>query len=132
MVDYRALATTSVAMVELRRGKLGTEKAMRAHRSSAVAANLKTVKWRGWRSAGRSCLAGDTETRARARRSNGGDAETTTHARWREPGVEWHCPRDRGRRGELKDARRTDERGQRRRTDATSPDTRQHRRAPPV
>ena len=64
-MDYRALATTSVAMVELRRGKLGTEKAMRAHRSSAVAANLKTVKWRGWRSTGRSCLAGDTETRAR-------------------------------------------------------------------
>jgi hypothetical protein len=41
------------------------------------------------------------DTRARARRSNGGDAETTTHAREREPGVEWRCPRDRGRRGEL-------------------------------
>ena len=65
MVDYRALATTPVAMAELRRGKLATEKAMRAHRGSAAATNLTTVKWRGWRSAGRSCLAGDTETRAR-------------------------------------------------------------------
>jgi len=65
MVDYRALATTPVAMAELRRGKLATEKAMRAYRGSAAAANLTTVKRRGWRSAGRSGLAGDTETRAR-------------------------------------------------------------------
>ena len=65
MVEYRALATTPVAMAELRRGKLATEKAMRAHRGSAAATNLTTVKWRGWRSAGQSCLAGDTETRAR-------------------------------------------------------------------
>ena len=65
MVDYRALATTSVAMAELRRGKLATEKAMRAHRGSAAAANLTMVKWRGWRSAGRSCLAGDTRARGR-------------------------------------------------------------------
>jgi len=64
MVDYRALATTLVAMAELRRGKLATEKAMRAHRGSAAAANLMMVKWRGWQSDGRSCLAGDTETRA--------------------------------------------------------------------
>ena len=65
MVDYRALATTPVAMAELRRGKLATEKAMRVYRGSAAAANLTTVKWRGWRSDGRSCLAGDTEARAR-------------------------------------------------------------------
>ena len=65
MVDYRALATTPVAMAELRRGKLATEKAMRAHRGSAVAANLTTVERRGLRSTGRSCLTGDKETRAR-------------------------------------------------------------------
>ena len=65
MVDYRALATTPVTMAELRRGKLATEKAMRVYRGSAAAANLTMVKWRGWRSDGRSCLAGDTEARAR-------------------------------------------------------------------
>ena len=65
MVDYRALATTPVTMAELRRGKLATEKAMRAYRGSTAATNLTTVKWRGWRSAGRSRSAGDTETRAR-------------------------------------------------------------------
>ena len=88
MVDYRALATTPVTMAELPRGKLATEKAMRAHRGSAAAANLTTVKWRDRRSDERSFLAGDTETRARAHRNNGDDAETTTHARRREPGVE--------------------------------------------
>jgi len=70
-VDYRALATTPVAMAELRRGKLATKKAMRAYRGSAAAANLTTVKWRGWQSAGRSGLAGDTETRAREREGTG-------------------------------------------------------------
>ena len=63
-MDYIALATTPVTMAELQQGKLATEKAMQAHRGSAAATNLTTVKWRGWRSAGRSCLAGDTETRA--------------------------------------------------------------------
>ena len=77
MVDYRALATTPVAMAKLRRGKLPAEKAMRAHRGSAAAANLTTVKWRGRRSDGRSCLAGDTETRAREL------AETTAATRRR-------------------------------------------------
>ena len=43
MVDYRALATTPVTMAELRRGKLATEKAMRAYRGSAAAANLTMV-----------------------------------------------------------------------------------------
>ena len=77
MVDYRALATTPVTMAKLRRGKLATEKAMRAQRGSAAAANLTTVKWRGRRSDGRSCLAGDTETRAREL------AETTAATRRR-------------------------------------------------
>jgi len=65
MVDYIALATTPVTMAELQQGKLATEKAMRVYRGSAAAENLTTVKWRGWRSDGQSCLAGDTETRAR-------------------------------------------------------------------
>jgi len=43
MVDYRGLATTSVTMAELRRGKLATEKAMRAYRGSAATANSTTV-----------------------------------------------------------------------------------------
>ena len=43
MVDYRALATKPVTMAELRRGKLTTEKAMRANRGSAAAANSTTV-----------------------------------------------------------------------------------------
>ena len=46
MADYKALATTPVTMAELRRGKLATEKTMRAYRSSAAAANLTTVKQR--------------------------------------------------------------------------------------
>jgi len=46
MADYRALATTPVTMAELRRGKLATEKTMRAYRSSAAAANLTTLKRR--------------------------------------------------------------------------------------
>jgi len=45
MVDYRALATTPVTMAELRRGKLATEKTMRAYRGSATAANSTTVLW---------------------------------------------------------------------------------------
>jgi len=65
MMDYRALATMSVTMAELRRGKLATKKTMWAYRSSAAAANLTTVKQRGWRSTGRSRLAGGAETRAR-------------------------------------------------------------------
>ena len=76
-MDYRALATTPVAMAELRRGKLAMEKTMRAHRGSAAAANLMMVKWRGQRSDGRSCLAGGTETRAREL------AETTAATRRR-------------------------------------------------
>jgi len=43
MVDYRALATTLVTIAELRRGKLATEKTMRAYRGSAAAANSTTV-----------------------------------------------------------------------------------------
>jgi len=43
MVDYRALAMTLVTMAELRRGKLATEKTMRAYRGSAAAANLTMV-----------------------------------------------------------------------------------------
>ena len=43
MVDYRALATTPVTMAELQRGKLATEKAMRAYQGSAAAANSTTV-----------------------------------------------------------------------------------------
>jgi len=65
MVDYRALATTPVTMAELRRIKLATERTMRAYRGSAAAANTTTVKRGSWRSAGRSRLAGDAETRAR-------------------------------------------------------------------
>ena len=64
-MDYRALATTPVAMAELRRGKLASEQAMRAHRGSAVATSSTTVERRGLRSTGRSCLTGDKETRAR-------------------------------------------------------------------
>jgi len=65
MVDYRALATTPVTTAELRRGKLATERTMRAYRGLTAAANTTTVKRGSWRSAGRSCLAGDAETRAR-------------------------------------------------------------------
>jgi len=43
MADYRALATTPVTVAELRRGKLATEKTMRAYRGSAATANLTTV-----------------------------------------------------------------------------------------
>jgi len=43
-VDYRALATTLVTTAELRRGKLATEKTMRAYRASAAAANSTTGK----------------------------------------------------------------------------------------
>jgi len=64
-VDYRAPATTPVTTVELRRGKLATEKTMRAYRSSAAAANLTTVKQGSWRSTGCSRSAGDAETGAR-------------------------------------------------------------------
>ena len=39
MVDYIALATTLVTTAELRRGKLATDKTMRAYRGSAAAAN---------------------------------------------------------------------------------------------
>jgi len=52
-------------------------------------------------------------------------------AREREPGGEWRCPHDRRRRGDLEDALGGDKRDQRRRTDATSPNTRRHRQAPP-
>jgi len=45
MVDYRALATMPVTMAELRRGKLATEKIMRAYRGSATAANSTMVLW---------------------------------------------------------------------------------------
>ena len=44
MVDYRALATTLVTTAELRRGKLATERTMRAYRGSAAAADMTTVK----------------------------------------------------------------------------------------
>jgi len=43
MVDYGALATTPVTMAVLRRGKLATEKSMRAYRGSAAAANSTMV-----------------------------------------------------------------------------------------
>jgi len=64
ILDYRALATTPVTMVELRRGELATEKTMWAYRSSAAAANVTTVTRGSWRSAGWSRSAGDAETRA--------------------------------------------------------------------
>jgi len=86
MVDYRALATTPVAMAELRRGKLTSEKAMRAHRGSAVVANLTTVERRGLRSTGRSCLTGDKEARAR-------ELAETTAATWKR-----RCAREGGNR----------------------------------
>jgi len=89
MVDYRALATTPVTVAELRRGKLVMEKAMQAYRGSAAAANLTTVKRRGWRSAGRSGLAGDTETHARE--LAGATAATRRRRRTREGGSrEWN------------------------------------------
>jgi len=65
MVDYTALATTPVTTAEFRRGKLAAEKAMRAHRGSAAAANLTTGSRGSWQSDGRSRSAGNTETRAR-------------------------------------------------------------------
>jgi len=40
IVDYRALATTSVTTAELRRRKLATKRTMRAYRGSAAAANV--------------------------------------------------------------------------------------------
>jgi len=43
MADYRVLVTTPVTMAELRRGKLTTEKTMRAYRSLVAAANLTTA-----------------------------------------------------------------------------------------
>jgi len=52
-------------------------------------------------------------------------------ARESEPEGKWRCPRDRGCRGDLEDALGADKRDQRRCTDATSPDTWRHRRAPP-
>jgi len=52
-------------------------------------------------------------------------------ARERELGGEWRCPRDWRRRDDLEDALGADKRDQWRRTDATSPNTRRHRRAPP-
>jgi hypothetical protein len=96
-VDYRALATTPVAMAELRRGKLASEQAMRAHRGSAVATSSTTVERRGLRSAGPSCLAGDTEMRARELAE--ATAATRKRRRARERGHrerKWLCPRDRG------------------------------------
>jgi len=65
MVDYRALAMTPVTTAELRRGKLATERTMRAYRGSAAAANTTMVKRGSWRSAGWSRSAGGAETRAR-------------------------------------------------------------------
>jgi len=44
MVDYRALATTPVTTAELRRGKLATERTMRAYRGLTATANMTTVK----------------------------------------------------------------------------------------
>ena len=57
--------------------------------------------------------------------------EDDERAREREPGEEWRCPRDRGRRGDLQDALGADKRDQWRRMDATGLNTRRHRRAPP-
>ena len=65
MVDYKALATTPVTTTELWRGKLMTERTMRAYRISAAAANTTMVKRESWRSTGWSGSAGDAETRAR-------------------------------------------------------------------
>ena len=65
MVDYRALATTPVTTAELRRGKLATEKTMRAYRGSAAAANTTTGTRGSWRSPGWSRSAGGAATRAR-------------------------------------------------------------------
>ena len=101
MVDYRALATTPVTTAELRRGKLATEKAMRAYQSSAAAANLTTGSRGSWRSDGRSRLARDTEARARELTEATAATRRRRRTREREPGVEWRCPRDRERRGEL-------------------------------
>jgi len=63
-MDQRALATMSVTMAELRRGELAAEKAMRAYRGSAAAANVTTMTRGSWRSDGWSRSAGDTVTRA--------------------------------------------------------------------
>jgi len=40
MVDYKALATTPVTTVELRRGELAMERTTRGYQSSAAAANM--------------------------------------------------------------------------------------------
>jgi len=85
MVDHRALATTPVTTAELRRGKLATERAMRAHRGSAAAANMTKVTRGSGRSSGRSRLVGDASTRTRRR--SGSYAEKTTSERESEP--EW-------------------------------------------
>ena len=78
-MDQRALATTPVAMAELRRGELAVEKAMRAYRGSAAAADVTTVTRGSWRSAGWSHLAGDAMTQAHelaeATRRRGEDGE---------------------------------------------------------
>ena len=64
-MDYIALATTPVTTAELRRGKVATERTMRAYRGSVVTANMTTVKRGSWWSTRWSCSAGDGETRAR-------------------------------------------------------------------
>jgi len=53
------------------------------------------------------------------------------NARERKPAGKWRCPRDRGRHGDQEDALGAEKQDQQRRTDATSPNTRRHRRAPP-
>ena len=63
-MDYRALATTPVTTVELRRGKLATERTIWAYRGSVATANTMTMKRGSWRSTGWSCSAGGAETRA--------------------------------------------------------------------
>jgi len=104
MVDYRALATTSVTTAELRRGKLATEKTMRAYRGSAAAANSTMVLRGNWRSSGQSRSTGGAATRARelneaaaATRRSEREETRVEMALSTRPGASWRavgCSRD--------------------------------------